>query len=310
MKRTIPIILTLSFVFISFFSFSQRLNDEKAQLFATYLQNFDRLNQPEECFKNLKGIKKSFRKKAGKQVLIASHRGDHMQAPENSILAFKHAVDNGTNIVEFDIRNSSDDSLMIIHDGTINRTTFGTGKVEEMTYAQLRSFPLVNDYTQELTDSRMPTLYEALSALKGELMIDLDIKCDKIGEIYATVEQLKMFDQTIFFCDEADMDYVLGKNPKAYVMPRARSMEELEHLLRKYSPKIVHIDDSNFDIPEAVKLIRSIEPKCRIWANTLGKRDIMAINGNDAGIWKLKELGIDVIQTDLPRHLSHLFCEE
>lgn len=306
MKNCRQFWILLSFLLFSQFTFSQQVSEQKLQWIRVYQENFDRLNAPSASPQSLKKIQKSFRKKAGKEVLVAAHRGDHMEAPENSILSFEHAIRYGTAIVELDIRNSSNDSLMIIHDSSVDRTTQGTGMVEEMSYDKLRELSLINDYTFEATAWKIPTLFESLSALKGELLIDLDIKCDKIQEIYATVEKLDMMDQVLFFCDEADMNYVLSQDPKAMVMPRARSMEELEQLMKKYDPKVIHIDDSNFDIPEAVALIRSYSKRCRVWANALGNRDTEAIQGSDEGILELRKLGVDVIQTDLPRYVFTL----
>lgn len=227
---------------------------------------------------------------------------------ENSLAAFTDATKFGTSVVELDVRNSSDDSLMVIHDNTVNRTTNGEGIVSDHLYSKLKELSLLDDFTGEVTQLKIPTLYEALSLLKGKVMIDLDIKCDKITAIYSMVEKLDMFDQTIFFCDQSDMDYVLSKKPDALVMPRARSMENLEQLMEKYHPKIVHIDDQNFNVPEAVKLIRKINPSCRIWANSLGARDLAAITGDDSGILELYSLGINVVQTDLPRYAGYLLC--
>lgn len=281
---------------------------DKEKVFAAFNENFERLNQKNTCISGLNEIREAFFNSKTGEVLIAAHRGDHMEAPENSIPSFLDAAKYGTAIVELDIRNSSDDSLMVIHDGTVDRTTTGKGKVDSQTFQNLRNYTLINEFTGDTTDLKIPTLFESLAELKGKVMVDLDIKCDRIKEIYQVVEKLDMFDQSIFFCDEADMDYVLSKNPKALVMPRANSMESLEKLMNKYNPSIIHIDNKNFDVPSAVTLIKRINPSCRIWANSLGERDIKAIFGDDSGIEELANLGINVIQTDLPRYAGSLLC--
>ncbi|WP_053404486.1 glycerophosphodiester phosphodiesterase family protein [Persicobacter sp. CCB-QB2] len=281
----------------------------KAEALKKYQAAFDRLNQKPVCEQGLDQVREIFGNPEGR-VLVAAHRGDHMEMPENSLPSFEHSVKYGTDIIELDIRNSKEDSLMVIHDGTVNRTTNGEGKVSEMSYEQLRALKLIDEFTGKNTDLYIPTLYESLKAMKGKIVIDLDIKCDNIEAIHATVGALEMFDQCLFFCDEADMDYVLGRTPEALVMPRARSMESLEHLMEKYNPAIIHIDDSNFEVSEAVRYIKSMRADCRVWANALGKYDRAAIEGNDAGILKLMEQGIDVVQTDLPRYVQYLVCKE
>ncbi|GJM60581.1 glycerophosphodiester phosphodiesterase family protein [Persicobacter diffluens] len=287
----------------------KKADDQRAERFKKYFAAFEKLNQKPFCEQGLEQVQEIFGNPEGR-VLVAAHRGDHMEKPENSLPSFEHSVNYGTDIIELDIRNSKDDSLMVIHDGTVNRTTNGEGKVAEMNYEQLRALKLIDEFTGKDTDLQIPTLYESLKAMKGKIMIDLDIKCDNIEAIHAMVAALEMFDQCLFFCDEADMDYVLGRAPEALVMPRARSMESLEHLMEKYNPAIIHIDDSNFEVSEAVLYIKSMRADCRVWANALGKYDRAAIEGDDEGIHRLMEQGIDVVQTDLPRYVQYLVCSE
>ena len=62
---------------------------------------------------------------------IISHRGGALLAPENTLAAFENSVELGADYYELDVRMSSDDSLVIMHDATINRTTNGVGTVNQ-----------------------------------------------------------------------------------------------------------------------------------------------------------------------------------
>ena len=72
-------------------------------------------------------------------TLIIAHRGASGIAPQNTLAAFQLAIDIGADYLELDVRKSSDDSLMVIHDATVNATTNGSGFVNSKTYTELRA---------------------------------------------------------------------------------------------------------------------------------------------------------------------------
>jgi glycerophosphoryl diester phosphodiesterase len=70
-------------------------------------------------------------------IEVWAHRGDSVHAPENTLKAFGKAVQAGAYGVEFDVQLSSDAQPVVIHDETLERTTNGTGRVVDHTWAQL-----------------------------------------------------------------------------------------------------------------------------------------------------------------------------
>ena len=75
-------------------------------------------------------------------VLVAAHRGAHLGNFENSIASTKEAIRLGVDIVEVDVRTTKDGHLVLMHDASIDRTTTGKGKVEEMTLLEIRRYRL------------------------------------------------------------------------------------------------------------------------------------------------------------------------
>ena len=63
-----------------------------------------------------------------------------MEAPENTMAAFRHAIEVGMRLVELDVQLSSDGEMVVIHDETLDRTTDGTGAVHDYTLEELRQF--------------------------------------------------------------------------------------------------------------------------------------------------------------------------
>ena len=75
---------------------------------------------------------------AGSPLLIA-HRGGSGLAPENTLAAFKNAVDSwGADMLEMDVRSTKDGEVVVVHDATVDRTTDGSGRVSDLSYARLR----------------------------------------------------------------------------------------------------------------------------------------------------------------------------
>lgn len=70
--------------------------------------------------------------------IIIAHRGGGLEAPENTLAAFKLAKENGALGVEFDLDFTKDGVPVIIHDSTVDRTTDGHGQVYDFTYEEIR----------------------------------------------------------------------------------------------------------------------------------------------------------------------------
>lgn len=102
-------------------------------------------------------------------VLSIAHRGASGHAPENTLEAFRKAVELGADVVEFDVRTTKDGIIVVIHDGDISRTTDGSGHVRDFSLAQIRQFHTANG-------ENIPTFQEVLDVLKGKCTCKIDIK--------------------------------------------------------------------------------------------------------------------------------------
>jgi glycerophosphoryl diester phosphodiesterase len=114
---------------------------------------------------------------------VIAHRGDSAHFPENTLEAFEGAVDAGADALELDVRLSRDDEVMVIHDGTVDRTTDGTGQVADLTSAELQRLDAGARFTVDGGRShpfagrgvRIPTLREVL-ALDSEVPLLIEVK--------------------------------------------------------------------------------------------------------------------------------------
>ncbi len=113
-------------------------------------------------------------------MFIIGHRGACGHAPENTLASIEKAMDIEVDAVEIDVRMTADTKLVLMHDYTIDRTTNGKGKVEDLTLSQLKEYTAGN--TQKI-----PTLQEALDAINKQVIVDIDIKEKEIVPYLYTI---------------------------------------------------------------------------------------------------------------------------
>jgi hypothetical protein len=108
--------------------------------------------------------------------LIIAHRGASAYAPENTLAAFKKAIDLGADGIELDVHLSKDGEVVVIHDRTIDRTSNGKGQVAEMSLKELKALDFGSWFSDEYQKESIPLLREVLELLKdwnGLLNIEL-----------------------------------------------------------------------------------------------------------------------------------------
>lgn len=257
--------------------------------------------------RDVKEIKKDLLNSTSNTVLVASHRATHNNFPENSIPAIKESIRLGVDILEIDVKVTTDGIPVLMHDGTINRTTTGKGKLEEMSFEQLNQFFLVDKGV--VTKYKIPTLEETLLLAKGHILVDLDLKTDKLGPILEVIKKTKTEDIVLFFDDDYNsLSFFDKKNKDFMMMPRAHSLAEADSAIALFQPEVVHIDFS-FYTPEVVNTIK--KHKARVWINALGPVDIAIGNGKEEeALSQLLKNGANIIQTDEPERLLKLLKEK
>jgi len=102
-----------------------------------------------------------------KRIQIIAHRGYSAAAPENTLAAFRKAIELKPDLMECDIRRTKDGRLIIIHDATLDRTTNGTGKVADHTFEELRQLDAGTWFAPEFAGEKLPTLDETIECIKG-----------------------------------------------------------------------------------------------------------------------------------------------
>ncbi len=161
------------------------------------------------------------------KMAVAGHRGDSYNYYENTISAFKGAIESGADMIETDIRLSFDLVPVLMHDDKVNRTTNGSGYVKDMTYLEISKLNAGNSISYE----GVPTLEELLILVKDtSLTLNLEIKeyyseenkercvlC--IEKTIALVEKYGLGDRCLINSFDAwVLEYVYKKYGKKYAL--------------------------------------------------------------------------------------------
>jgi glycerophosphoryl diester phosphodiesterase len=108
---------------------------------------------------------------------VMAHRGNRVACPENTLAAFRRALEDGADILETDLHLTRDGVFVCLHDATVDRTTNGQGRVDALTLSELKQLS-ANYGRTEFALERVPTLAELAALLPAEIMLALELKTD------------------------------------------------------------------------------------------------------------------------------------
>lgn len=250
-------------------------------------------------------------------IIVASHRGDWRNSPENSLAAIDNAIKMGVDIVELDVHMTKDSVLICMHDPALDRTTTGKGKIADSTIDYIKTLKLKNGCNIR-TIHNVPTLEEALTHAKGKIMVNLD-KADRyFDKVYALMQKTGTTKQIIMkgndSAEKVKAKYGDYLNDVIYMpivnLDKPNAEEQIEMFISDMHPvafEFLFKKDSN---PLPVKLKDSLKGRSLIWYNTLwdtmagGHDDDMSLEDPDKGYgYLINNLGTTIIQTDRPQYL-------
>lgn len=250
-----------------------------------------------------------------KVPLVCGHRGASGHAPENTMAAFREALEAGADWIEFDVQLSADGELIILHDDTLNRTTNlnQTRRPVEFTLAQLRELDAGGWFGPGFAGERIPTLDEVLEEFKDRLGLNIEIKSRKGFEadngIEAKVaEALKR--HNLF-----DIEKVIVSSFDSTRLAALHALNEQIPLGALYAPRD---NQKNFDPFQLIPVTgaRAFHPEFKIITEAMVARahqENLLIN-----TWTVNELpdmqsmidlGLDMIITNYPAQLRELTDE-
>ena len=265
---------------------------------------------------------KIFNDPSTNQVLVASHRGDWRNYPENSIPAIESVIRMGVDIMELDVAMTSDSVLVLCHDGTVNRTTNGRGAVSSFTLDSLKTLKLKRSHGVATDSLRMPTLEEALTVCKDRILVNVDHGWNYFDQVLEVAKKVGCVDQIIFKsggtrqataeamrqCKEAGINYM----PIVTVVRDGTSPTIDTYLDGGEMPVMFEVCFTQ-DIPEVAAYTKALQDAgSKIWINSIwgslcgyndDDRAFQSPEEAEAAYGRLIELGAKVFQSDRPEYL-------
>ena len=139
-----------------------------------------------------------------------AHRGLPMTAAENSVAGAQLAVEGGATHLEIDVHLTADDQVVVMHDGTIDRTTNGSGSVASMTLEQLRQYQIIKTAGgAEVDPEPIPTAEDMFRTFDGTgVVIVCENKTsdtDVLQALRPVIEKYDFWDQLVFISFDLNM---------------------------------------------------------------------------------------------------------
>ena len=261
-------------------------------------------------------IRKQLLARDASHGFIVAHRGDWLKYPENSIKAIKSAISHGADILEIDVQKTKDGMLVLSHDETVDRCTTGHGRIDNMTFTEIKKLHLKDKDGRE-TPYTMPTLAEAMIACKGKAMVNID-KGERFIE-----ETMKVLHQT--------------NTANIAILKSYANLDEVKSKYGKYLKEILYMPIINLDTPGAEEAIEAFQKQLSpvafelnykknenlaikahtilngaalLWFNALNGRNLghddnMSVSDPENGYgYLINKYKASIIQTDYPRLLN------
>lgn len=255
-----------------------------------------------------------------KYVVVACHRGDWRNYPENSIPAIESIIRMGADIMELDLKLTKDSVLVLSHDWTIDRCTTGKGRVSDYTLDELKQFRLRRAHGVATDSLHICTLREALECCKDRICVNVDQGYEYYDMVLAITEELGVTDQIL----------IKGKHSVASV---AEKMAAHEHnmmympiidIQKEQGKKLFQEYMDTKTVPLAYEVCwkkltpevsdcfkKVVESGSKLWVNTIWGSlcgyldDDKALDcGDPAEVYdQVIALGASMIQTDRPEQL-------
>ena len=141
-------------------------------------------------------------------IVVVAHRGYSRWVPENSLSAFRKAIEAGADMIELDVQETADGAIVVLHDRDLMRLAGDKRAIAELTLAQARQLDLGRRIGLSPTVERIPTLAEAIALARGRVQLQIELKYyAKDNGLAAKVAELVRREQFEDECEVSSLDH-------------------------------------------------------------------------------------------------------
>lgn len=233
---------------------------------------------------------------AQSNIQTSAHRGNSGEAPENTLATFQKVLELGVDFIEIDVRTSKDNQLVILHDGTLNRTSNGIGPIAQLTLSEIKKLKANKGWEQAFPEEQIPSLEETAQLISQwnkshfkKTYIYVDCKQVAAKPLVEILQKYDLANQSVFYGSDDFLSLLKQVYPASKRMPSLDAESEI-------NAKIEHLQPYAFDVSWLIlneHLVQKIhEKKIKVFTDVLGPLD------NPTNYQKALDWKIDLIQTD------------
>ena len=236
--------------------------------------------------------------------LVIAHRGASAHAPENTIASFQLAKQHHADAIEFDVKLSADRQVVVIHDSTVDRTTDGSGKVSELSLAEIKELDSSSKFDKKFSGEKIPSLQEVLQLIGDQLLLNIELTNYKspsdglVYEIEKLINEHGLRDNILFssfYPSNLKLAQILMPDIPCGLLTYPRILGKISMKLsnpgyyQALHPNIVDVSE------QLVSMVHSQGKRIHVWT----------VN-NETDMDKMIRLGVDGIFTDDPQQLRSI----
>jgi glycerophosphoryl diester phosphodiesterase len=236
-------------------------------------------------------------------LLVIAHRGASGACPENTLAAFRRAVEVGARMIELDVQLTRDGEVVVMHDWTLDRTTDGSGPVRERSRNEIGRLDAGSWFGSAFRGEPVPTLADVLAAIALPINVELKPVGDDGLEsrALAIVEDAGAGGRVVFSSFSAvalESLRRISAGARVAVLWEGAPFTDAIELAERVGATALHVRKDVVG-PEAVALARAARLPIRAWTV------------NDPGeSARLAALGVEGIFTDFPERFLHIAGDE
>lgn len=228
---------------------------------------------------------------------MAAHRGKAFFVPENTIRGMKKLLHSGIKYIEIDVRTSKDGALVIMHDGSLKRTTNSKVRVNDLTLEELKNVKVTGRYSISFKKNAIPTLDEVCTLISDwnqknpqkQVHLYVDCKEAEPEKLLDILQKYSLRHSSVFYGNDNYLQKLRALDTNLKIMPGLKNVEELDNKVTNLKPYAFDVSYSLLT-PELVAAIHSHE--IRVLS------DLLFLNDRKSAYRKAQKMGVDVIQTD------------
>jgi glycerophosphoryl diester phosphodiesterase len=257
----------------------------------------------------------------GREPLTFAHRGGAGLWPENTIEAFRGAVELGCSHLETDVRMTKDGELVLFHDARLERTTNGAGELGALTLAELQRLDAGYHFTPDGTSFpwrgrglRVPTFAEVVAAVPEGVCFNVEIKeraRDLPGALLAFIERHGLAERIVVAAEKHQLgsDFRRLSGGRIPTSASRRQVLEFWFASRLRLTGALRVPYQALQIPVRAGSVTLVTPELLDAAHRSGLAVHVWTIDDPSEMFRLLDLGVDGLMSDYPDRLRGAVVE-